>query len=328
MPHTKDLKGQRFGKLVAIEKTGERRDRYCVWRCRCDCGGEILVNTKRLLRGVVTDCGCVPKENARRGPIAEDLTGQRFGEWEVKSREENANGRVMWACQCSCGTKRIISAQDLKAGKTNSCRNPVHQNLYNRKNLVGQRFGRLQVLGATKRRDPRGNVYWSCLCDCGNEAEVTGDALIQGRCKSCGCLKEEVQKNIPNTLHWVQGTCVEMLEKRKYRKDNTSGFRGVYESKSHKFRVSIGFKGKRYHIGTFDSFQEAVEARLEAENLIHDEFIRVYTKWRERTITDPEWGAANPLHFEVEKVDGEFHVVTNIGDLQIEEGVEDDSTTT
>ena len=39
-----DLLGRRFGKLLVVEKLPERQDRYTTWRCRCDCGGEIIVN--------------------------------------------------------------------------------------------------------------------------------------------------------------------------------------------------------------------------------------------------------------------------------------------
>ena len=37
-----DLVGRRFGKLLVVEKLPERQDRYTTWRCRCDCGGEII----------------------------------------------------------------------------------------------------------------------------------------------------------------------------------------------------------------------------------------------------------------------------------------------
>ena len=57
-----DLTGQRFGKLVAIEPT-ELRDRGAVvWRCRCDCGREKLVNTRQLINGSVKSCGCQRKK--------------------------------------------------------------------------------------------------------------------------------------------------------------------------------------------------------------------------------------------------------------------------
>ena len=76
MTKHKDLIGERFGKLTVIEKTEEKQDNYWVWKCQCDCGGKILVNTKRLVRGTVSDCGCVPKKTARNGSIAENLTGK------------------------------------------------------------------------------------------------------------------------------------------------------------------------------------------------------------------------------------------------------------
>ena len=47
------------------------------------------MNTRRLKKGVITDCGCIPKKTARRGNQAEDLTGRRFGYLTVLHRTEN-----------------------------------------------------------------------------------------------------------------------------------------------------------------------------------------------------------------------------------------------
>lgn len=49
------LEQQRFGSLVALNYS----DRS--WRCRCDCGEEIVVFTSQLRDGRVTSCGCQPK---------------------------------------------------------------------------------------------------------------------------------------------------------------------------------------------------------------------------------------------------------------------------
>ena len=91
MPRRKELTGQRFGKLTVTERTDRTKGRYVVWRCQCDCGGEILANTRELSRGTVKDCGCVKQETARRGSIAEDLTGKSFllflAELEVRNRK-------------------------------------------------------------------------------------------------------------------------------------------------------------------------------------------------------------------------------------------------
>lgn len=61
MRKTADLTGERFGKLIVIEKAGIQEDRYWTWRCRCDCGNEVIVNTKRLRRGTISHCGCDKK---------------------------------------------------------------------------------------------------------------------------------------------------------------------------------------------------------------------------------------------------------------------------
>ena len=98
-------------------------------------------------------------------------------------------------------------------------------------------------------------------------------------------------------------------EKRKSRKDNMSGFRGVFQLKnSNRYRVDIGFKGKRYYVGLFDNYDEAVQARLAAENLIHNGFIQKWKEWNEKEKEDPEWGKEHPLVFDVKKEDGEIRV--------------------
>ena len=90
--------------------------------------------------------------------------------------------------------------------------------------ITGRRFGRLTALFPTEKRDQNGSVYWHCLCDCGNTSDISEAKLVHGNYKSCGCLKTENQKNIAGQLHIIDGTCVEILENRKHRKDNTSGF--------------------------------------------------------------------------------------------------------
>lgn len=94
----RDLTGKRFGKLTVIENTGMTEQKYRIWRCRCDCGGEIMASTKQLKSGVIRDCGCVPKTNARNGRVAEDLTGQRFGRLTAlrPTERRDRKGSVYW----------------------------------------------------------------------------------------------------------------------------------------------------------------------------------------------------------------------------------------
>lgn len=55
--------------------------------------------------------------------------------------------------------------------------------------LVGQRFGRLEV--TKKLPNTKWCVYWECRCDCGSIKQVDGKALRRGSTRSCGCLWAE-----------------------------------------------------------------------------------------------------------------------------------------
>lgn len=127
--------------------------------------------------------------------------------------------------------------------------------------LTGMRFGRLVAEYKTSKRDYKGSVYWHCRCDCGNEIDVPADGLRTGNNLSCGCLKRMNQKHINETLHLVDGTCLDWLEKRKSRSDNTSGCQGVSRLKNGKYRVNIGFKGKRYYLGVYSDLGKAIAVR-------------------------------------------------------------------
>ena len=48
---------------------------YTIWVCRCDCGGEILLDTRCFQRGTITDCGCISGVR----PGRKDIAGMGFG---------------------------------------------------------------------------------------------------------------------------------------------------------------------------------------------------------------------------------------------------------
>lgn len=54
------------------------------------------------------------------------------------------------------------------------------------RDLSGQKFGLLTAVYPTERRDHRGSVYWHCVCECGNEIDVSAGALMDGNNRSCG----------------------------------------------------------------------------------------------------------------------------------------------
>lgn len=310
MPGKCNLLGQRFGMLTVIKKEKVTQDRYALWLCKCDCGGEIQANTRRLKRGTVSNCGCIAKKTARNGNIAEDLVGRHFGELTVLKREESQKGRTRWLCRCVCGKTCIVTSHSLKNGHTKSCGCRQHKIGCSARNIEGQRFGRLTAKYMTEKRDGKGSVFWHCLCDCGNEVDVTEDCLIHGNYRSCGCLQQEIRKDIHNKLTLIDGTCVEMLEKRKHRSDNKSGFRGVTCNKNGTYSVNIGFKGKNYFLGRYHNFSEAVSVRQEAEKRLHDGFVKAYYDWKKTGKTE---GVEEEMFvYEAFLINGEIEINTNI----------------
>lgn len=103
---------------------------------------------------------------------------------------------------------------------------------------------------------------------------------------------------------------MEWLDKRKHRIDNTSGFRGVSQTKNGKWKVMIGLQRRRYYLGTFDTMAEAIAVRLEAEQLLHDGFVDAYRRYTVQAEQDPAWAKENPFFFHVARVNGEFCITT------------------
>ena len=79
-------------------------------------------------------------------------------------------------------------------------------------------------------------------------------------------------------IHFMDGTCVERIACRKTFSNNTSGHRGVYRRENNRWRASIGFQGKSYNLGSFATYEEAVQARLDAEKRLYDPFLAKYRK--------------------------------------------------
>lgn len=61
----KDIKGQRFGRLLAVELECVR-NRRAYWRCICDCGNEKTVCVGDLTCGKTLSCGCLKAEKAKQ----------------------------------------------------------------------------------------------------------------------------------------------------------------------------------------------------------------------------------------------------------------------
>lgn len=185
MPKKIDLTGQRFGKLVVIKESSERKSGRVCWECQCDCGNTIVVKGLSLKNGDTKSCGCL-----RAG----DEVGKQYGKWTVIERGPNLKRRVRWLCECECGTHALVLASNLRNGTSTSC------GCQNKNDLIGQKFGKLTVVGENPIRKNE-HVCWDCKCDCGNLTTVEGYNLKNGSTQSCGCQKQSVgEEHIENIL--------------------------------------------------------------------------------------------------------------------------------
>lgn len=63
MGRFRDLTGERFGRLLVIQKNGYNKHHQLYWLCECDCGNFKNVLGCVLSRGDTNSCGCLAKES-------------------------------------------------------------------------------------------------------------------------------------------------------------------------------------------------------------------------------------------------------------------------
>lgn len=190
----RDLTGLKFGQLTVIRRAQDyvnpHGDPYIQWECRCSCGKICVKRGTALTSGKAISCGCARKTSLR-GKNVKDLTGQRFGRWTVIRRAGSRPDRVAtWECKCDCGTVAIVSGASLRRGDSTSCGCLKIEHLTKDRDLIGQKFGRLIVVGRAGdlQKYGRRNKMWRCSCECGNVCDVREPDLLSGSVQSCGCV--------------------------------------------------------------------------------------------------------------------------------------------
>lgn len=118
---SKNLIGEKFGKLTVIKfveiTKGERR----LWKCKCECNTEIDVVETKLTSGYYVCCGCT--QEIPYGSKTKNLKGKRFGKLTVL-RYAGVKKRVAWwvcVCDCELKTEKEVRASSLLRGTSMSC---------------------------------------------------------------------------------------------------------------------------------------------------------------------------------------------------------------
>lgn len=112
----KDLTGQTFGRLTAIEYKGNGK-----WLCQCQCGNTIEVFTENLTSGHTKSCGCLKDK-------ASSHIGETYGSLTIKEvkyikTSDDGKGYTKCRCICDCGRTKTLRLDSLLARDVTTCGN-------------------------------------------------------------------------------------------------------------------------------------------------------------------------------------------------------------
>ena len=62
----KDMTGQRYGRLVVLERAENDRHGNAMWLCQCDCGHKKIAMGQSLRAGKTKSCGCLLSESSKK----------------------------------------------------------------------------------------------------------------------------------------------------------------------------------------------------------------------------------------------------------------------
>ena len=123
-----DLVGNRYGRLVVLEKAQSDKHSHTRWLCQCDCGNQKIVDGGSLKKGLTKSCGCLKKEKLKQyndSNVVNEV-GNTYGYLTVVRRAEDSeatlkDGRAQWICRCKCGNEIITTGKLLRDGHKLSC---------------------------------------------------------------------------------------------------------------------------------------------------------------------------------------------------------------
>ena len=90
----KDLTGTRFGNLTVIGraedyvyKSGRRE---VMWRCKCDCGNEVVVHKGGMHKGGTVSCGCAKRSRLTKHGLSESRLDRIFRGMKQRCYDKHA----------------------------------------------------------------------------------------------------------------------------------------------------------------------------------------------------------------------------------------------
>ena len=207
------------------------------WLCECNCKdrNQIIVSSSNIRLGKTKSCGCLAKEQSRQL-----LLGNNYGRKNKKYNTYDLSGEYGIG-YTSKGEEFYFDLEDYDLIKE-YCWN-IHDGYVN---TIDYTNGKTYI----KMHRLIMNAH----------PEIVIDHKIH---QTIDNRKENLRRATPATNHF----------NHEIYSNNTSGVSGVnWDKESQKWRARLWANGVMHHLGRFDNFDDAVAARIEAEEKYFGEF--------------------------------------------------------
>lgn len=270
----KDIKGKRFGSLVAERFIGTPNKRN-FWLFRCDCGNIISRYYSEVVSGNVSTCGCLSSK---------DWTGYNFGKMKVLGKSENKykDGRTLWVVACECGDISLRKSATLENYHKNSSCGCFKSEWFSilksgDEKYRAKKFQNLNYIWKRMRSSCNNSNHQSfknyggrgiTVCDeWENSFPKFAKWSIENGYEEGITTIDRIDNNgnySPENCRWTDYTI--QAHNQRIRVSNKSGVKGVYwDNRYGGWRATIGHNGKSVYLGKYEKLEDAKERRRLAE---------------------------------------------------------------
>lgn len=276
-----------LGNYKTVEEAAAARKKADDILHRADLSEEEIISELKKLHD--SNLKIIKKDNV-------DITGQTFGLWYVIGPSKIKP--YYHECKCQgCGKIKDVATSALRGGRTRSChkcavlRHPktspatAERMKKNAQAKIGKTINGWRVLDVYLDSE-RESYMCRVICPkCGKETETRLSRLSKiNRCSTCN-RNIGIFVNGQNAVDCVDGSKLSSIKNRidgKINRNSKTGVNGVNALANGRYRAYINFQRKQYHIGTFDTIEEAAIARKEAERLLYEPFLAENAGWEDR----------------------------------------------
>lgn len=153
-----------------------------------------------------------------------NLTNNKYGRLTVLYKDANriTKSGSYWICQCQCGNNISVKSSSLRNGSIQSCgclrkekAKAMGESVAD--DLIGNTYGLLTVISKSEIKGSGREIYWNCVCQCGNLITVRGQSLKrkdENRTISCGCSKKSFGEIIIANI--LKENSIEFIEQYRF----------------------------------------------------------------------------------------------------------------